>query len=73
MTDEEVVGWFSKQTNLEISHEGAVYGDDDIEDAWVVHRVSGSINDREWTRIAQGESLKEAMENAYRELTRPKL
>lgn len=49
--------WLSTRPTLELHHYMPVYGDDD-DDAveWRVTRVSGSINDREWTTVGQGET-----------------
>ncbi len=58
----EALTWLSGRLELELSF-GCVDGDPS-EGAWIIHAVSGGVNDREWSEIAHGETVFEAIENA---------
>lgn len=53
--------WLTERTNLTLDYQ---FGDEGEEGAWVVHRVSGNVNDREWDEIATGLTPREAVEAA---------
>ena len=57
--------WLTAHRNVEISHYSPVYADED-DDAveWRVTRVSGGVNDREWTIIGRGETARAALMDA---------
>lgn len=56
------LAWFSLDRQLELSWRGPVYGDDDDQsEGWGVHRVSGSINDREWDLVGSGDTPLDAI------------
>lgn len=57
MTAEELLDWLP--ANYELSH------DWELEDCWVVHRVNGGRNDREWTLVGSGSTPLEALRAAY--------
>lgn len=62
----DVLAWLAANQNVELSFD---YGDaDDDGKGWVVHRVNGGINDREWTQIGSGSTPLEAL-TAARALT----
>lgn len=52
---------FGKHRNLELSYR---YADEDDDGAWLVHRVNGGRNDREWAQIGSGETPPEAINQA---------
>jgi hypothetical protein len=59
----DALAWLGSRTGLELSHG---YGDEaeDCEGLWLVHRVNGGVNDREWTLIGFGETPQDAIEAA---------
>lgn len=63
----ERLEWLSARTNLELSYD---YGFDDDEPGWVIHRVTGPINDREWEQIARAPTVAAAIQTARETLTR---
>ena len=68
---EQVSGleWLSSHTNLELSYHYG-FSDDDDEPGWVIHRVTGPINDREWEQIARAPTVAAAIQTARETLTR---
>lgn len=61
--DTGLLDFIEKHPSLEIS---CSWEDDD--GPWEVHRVTGGRNDREWTKIGQGPTLREAIASAIRAL-----
>lgn len=54
--------WLAKHRNLELSYG---YGEDEEDtDGWLVHRVRGNVNDREWEQIGAGLTPLAALEAA---------
>lgn len=53
--------WLEANTGMETS----CTWDEDA--PWVVHRVTGGRNDREWTKMGRGETLREAIDAAIRQ------
>lgn len=53
--------WLAKNLNCELSHVG-----EDDDSAWVVHRVTGSRNDREWREIGRGSTPSAAIAAAMK-------
>lgn len=69
----EALEWFGSQRNLELYFHSPVYCDDDDQaEEWRVARKSGSINDREWTVIGNGETPVEAIVAAQRAPSNPR-
>ena len=66
---DEALEWLSGQTNLELSYDHG-FGDDGDEPGWVVHRVTGPMNDREWEEIARAPTVAAAIQKARETLTR---
>jgi hypothetical protein len=56
-TDKELLDFLDAWANIEIGYDL----DDDMR---TVHRVTGSINDREWKEIGRGPSLRVALDRA---------
>lgn len=50
--------WLSEQNNLSLDYD---WPDEADEGVWQVHRISGSLNDREWEEIATGATALEAV------------
>ena len=53
--------WLSGQTNLSLDYDWPNEGDDG---EWRVHRVRGSVNDREWELVCSGATALEAVREA---------
>ncbi len=54
--DKALLDWFAKHPQCELSFAGY-----DDEQHWVVHRVSGGRNDREWRLVGEGETPRAAI------------
>lgn len=66
----EALDWFGTQRNLEMVFYSPFYCDDDDQaEEWRVFRVGGSINDREWDQVGQGETPLDAIIAARAALT----
>jgi hypothetical protein len=64
---ERLMDRFSQHHDLELTHYRPTYGDDDDQSVeWRVHQQSGSVNDREWTLVGNGETALEAVRAALR-------
>lgn len=68
-SDEGLWSWLTEQRGLEVT-----FGWKEEEPGeWQVHRVNGGVNDREWTLIASGETVLEAVRSARDLLQGPNL
>lgn len=56
-----------KATNLDISY---AYGDEN-EGEWRIHKVHGSVNDREWTLVGKGPTVRNALDKAIAQAVQP--
>lgn len=56
--DSARLDWLESNRNAELAHEGWE------EDVWQVHTVNGGRNDREWTLLAEGDTVREAIDAA---------
>jgi len=61
LKDKERMDWWSERPWLE-------YGIDGEENPirWIIYRVAGGINDRQWEEIASGETLRVAIDKSMR-------
>lgn len=59
--DKHLLDKLNSDVNLELS-----WGSDDVDEEcfWRVHRCTGNRSDREWTKISDGPSVREALINA---------
>lgn len=64
-TDTALLNWLEKHPQCEVSYEG---WDDDP--PWRVCRVHGGRNDREWTEVGRGETLRDALRAAQEGMKR---
>lgn len=65
----EAFAWLAAHTAMELHHYSPMRCDDDDQaEEWRVTRVSGSINDREWTVVGRGETPLAAIQSAIRTL-----
>lgn len=68
---DELLSWLDGHRNLELTYYRPTYcDDDDVAEEWRVYQRSGSINDREWTQVGQGETPVAAI-SAARALLEP--
>ena len=58
---ERAFAWLAENQTCELSHS---YEDEDCPGLWRVHRVSGNINDREWTLVSADRTPLQAVERA---------
>ena len=63
--DAALLDWLDKHPQCELSYNG---WDDDP--GWQVHRVTGGRNDREWTVVGEGETVRSAIEDARERMKR---
>ena len=54
----DLLAWLGRNSSLQLSWEG---WEDDV---WQVHQVNGGRSDREWTKIAEGNTPREALKAA---------
>jgi len=64
-TDAELLDWLDRHPQCELSHEGR---DDDPQ--WRVYRVTGGRNDRQWSLIGEGETVRAAIQAAREGMAR---
>ena len=57
------IDWQQSNPSCEIKME---YDDDRDRLEWVVYRIVGSVNDREWHEIARGTDLRDAIDKAMK-------
>lgn len=55
-TDKAILDWLEAHPQCELSFAGW-----DDEQQWLVHRVSGGRNDREWQTVGEGETPRAAI------------
>lgn len=65
--DADVLDWLAENANLDLSYG---YDDEWEEMSWRVHRVSGNVNDREWTLLSTGKTPLAALNDARALLAR---
>lgn len=63
--------WLEGSPSIEVSRENADASDPSSPMMRVISRVSGPVNDREWTRIGQAPKLREAVDRAMKDTSVP--
>lgn len=54
-TDTQLLDWLEQETSMQVWFD--VFGDQ----LWEIHRVTGNRNDREWTLVGEGLTVRAAL------------